>query len=399
MSAAETLQQILAGYSLPWGGQTAPRPSSAMQPQLAAQTMGQSGFSQGAFGGQSAGGGGFASPLPPGGIYGTQKWAPGNGIDVFVQRGTPIYAPFDGTVGQNPRAMPSPMGPVPSFLLQGQNGITFQATHAQMTAQGPVRAGQQIGVVNDPGLDILGPYQGMPDGFQHLDITMGHGGPFDVTGGDINARDWLQQIGYQGQMIPGQTRGPNGGGGGMGMGGFPGMGGMGGPMGMMGGMPGMGMGGSPFGGGGAFGSPFGGSPFMGGGGMGGMGGGMGMPGMGMGGGMGGFPGMGMGMPPMLGGGMFGGMGGNPFGGSPFMGGGGPAYPGMGFMGFGAGGLQQGLVPGTAGVGSQFGPVTQSGGTYSGGFPPMPQMGGFPGFTGGGASGLGSLFGGVPFGGF
>src|SRR4051812_11581750 len=99
-------------------------------------------------GGQGAGG--FAAPLPPGGIFGTQKWAPGNGIDVFVPRGTPVYAPFDGTVGQNPQSIPSPMGPVPSFLLQGSNGLTFQATHAQLTARGPVRAGQQIGVVNDP---------------------------------------------------------------------------------------------------------------------------------------------------------------------------------------------------------------------------------------------------------
>src|SRR4051794_14757130 len=70
------------------------------------------------------GAGGFASPLPPGGIFGTSKWMPGNGIDVFVPRGTPVYAPFDGTVQANP--MPGPGGIVPSFLLQGTNGLGFQ---------------------------------------------------------------------------------------------------------------------------------------------------------------------------------------------------------------------------------------------------------------------------------
>jgi len=66
-------------------------------------------------------------------------------------------------------------------------------------------------------MDMLGPYQGMPDGFQHLDLTLGQGGPFPVTGGQVNASQWLSSIGYRGQQIPGQTRGPNMGGGGGGM--------------------------------------------------------------------------------------------------------------------------------------------------------------------------------------
>ncbi len=247
----------------------------------------------------------FAPPLPPGGIYGDQKWQPGNGIDVFVQRGTPIFAMFDGVVEPNPASIPSPVGPVPSFLLRGANGLTMQATHAQMTARGQVRKGQQIGVVNDPGLDILGPYQGMPDGFQHLDLTIGHGGPFQVTGGDLNAKMALEVSGYQGRRVPGATRGPNGGGGG-GLGGFGGGGMFGGPGGMFGGMPGMGGPGMGMGGSMGFPGPGMGMPGMPP--MGGMGmnpfGGMGMPGMGM-----GMPGMGMPgmMPPM---GM--GMGMNPF---------------------------------------------------------------------------------------
>ncbi len=217
----------------------------------------------------------FAPPLPPGGVYGDSKWMPGNGSDIFVPRGTPIFAMFDGVVEPNPMQIPSPVGPVPSFLVRGSNGITMQATHAQMTARGPVRKGQQVGIVNDPGMDILGPYQGMPDGFQHLDLTIGHGGPFPLQGGDLNARMALELSGYQGRKVPGATRGPNGGGGGSmfggpggsfgglggGMGpGIPGMG-PGGPMGFPGpgmpmpGFPGM-PGTNPFGGGGA------GNPFM-----------------------------------------------------------------------------------------------------------------------------------------
>lgn len=221
----------------------------------------------------------FAPPLPPGGVYGDSKWMPGNGSDIFVPRGTPIFAMFDGVVEPNPQAPMSPIGPVGSFLLRGANGITMQATHAQMTARGPVRKGQQIGIVNDPSMDILGQYPGMPDGFQHLDLTLGHGGPFPISGGDLNAVQALQLSGYQGKRVPGATRGPGGPGGGMGMG--------------MG-APGMGMGGFPGLGGPMMGMP---GPM-----------GMGMPGMGPGGPMG-FSGPGMGMNPFMG---MGQMGMNPF---------------------------------------------------------------------------------------
>lgn len=243
--------------------------------------------SQGGVSGMQAGGGEFAPPLPPGGIYGDSKWTgPGTrGTDIFVRRGTPIFAMFDGVVQSNPMPIPSPAGPVPSFILQGSNGISAQMTHAQMTAQGRVRKGQQIGIVNDPGMDMLGQYPGMPDGFQHLDLTMGHGGgPFPLQGGDIHAGMALEQSGYQGQRISGSTRGPNGGGGSM-FGGPGGGGGFGSPGGLPGGFPGM---------------PPMGMPGMGPGGPGGLSGpGMGMPGpmgmnpfmMGM--GQGGPPGMGM----------------------------------------------------------------------------------------------------------
>ena len=42
----------------------------------------------------------FASPLPPGAVYGRSKWS-GNDADMFVPRGTPVYAPTDGIMDSN----------------------------------------------------------------------------------------------------------------------------------------------------------------------------------------------------------------------------------------------------------------------------------------------------------
>src|SRR5262249_7516301 len=127
---------------------------------------------------------------------------------------------------------------------------------------------------------------GAPDGYQHLDLSINRPGhqqfsPQGGGGGDINAAQWLQSMGYQGRVV-GRTPGPQEG---MMGGGFPGMMGAGGMLG----------GGGMFGGGGGF--PGGGMPGLGGGGFpGGFGGGFpggGFPGM-----MGGFPGMGGGFPGM-----------------------------------------------------------------------------------------------------
>lgn len=181
----------------------------------------------------------FYSPLPPGGIYGQAKWNSGTATDVFLKRGSPVYAPFDGFVQQGIRDVPAgPMGIPPGFYLQGPGGLTMRGIHIQPVTQGQVRAGQVIGYVSDDSMDMLGPYQGMPDGFQHADLAFSSNGRFSASGGDIDARQMLRQMGYQGTQIQGRTKGPPdalGMGGGMGM---PGMGmGMGGP----GGMPGMGM--------------------------------------------------------------------------------------------------------------------------------------------------------------
>lgn len=251
---------------------------------------------------------GFVSPVADGGVYGAQKWSSAmgsNGVDIFVPRGTPVRAPVSGTLQQGQNGQ---------LILVGDNGYNFAFRHGQTTAQGRVQAGQQIGIVNDPGLDMLGnaPWGNMPDKYQHLELSVSRGSPyFPATpggGGNVDAAQWLDSIGYRGSKIS-KTPGPPDAQGGGGMFGGPG-------------------------GGGGFGNPFsGGGPGMmgmpsmgpGGPGMGmGMGMGMGPPGMGQG-GPGGFPGAGMGMNPFMGMGQGGppgmgmGMGMNPMMGmNPFM---------------------------------------------------------------------------------
>lgn len=197
----------------------------------------------------AAGASGFVSPVPDGGVYGAQKWSSpmgSNAVDIFVPRGTPVRAPVSGTLqpGQNGQ-----------LILIGDNGLSFAFRHGMTTAQGHVQAGQQIGIVNDPGLDSLGraPWGNMPDNYQHLEMSVSRGNYFPATpggGGSVDAAQWLDSIGYRGSKIsktPGPPDAQGGGMGGfggppgMGMGGFPGMGGS--PMGM--GMPGQ-MGGNPF---------------------------------------------------------------------------------------------------------------------------------------------------------
>src|SRR5262245_43945818 len=87
---------------------------------------------QGEPGTMPAMGGDFAAPLPPGGVYGQQKWAGGNGTDIFVRRGTPVYAVFDGDIEPFSGGQ-SPMGPVPGGLLRSPTGMAAQYQHVQLT--------------------------------------------------------------------------------------------------------------------------------------------------------------------------------------------------------------------------------------------------------------------------
>lgn len=238
--------------------------------------------------------------LPQGGLYGQQKWSgPGNDIDLFVSKGSPIYAPADGIVQQLGQAIQGPMGSIPGLIFSDSSGRSVRMVHVQPSvAPGQhVSRGQVIAYVADPSMDMLSPAPIQALGgqdYNHIDLAFGsspnafrYGSPSE--GGDVSAVGWLQQNGYQGNMVartPGPPEGMAGGGGMMGglggmPGGFPGMpGGLGGmpgmpggfggtpfgdPMSMMmgGGMGGM-MGGGMPGGGSPFGGGFGGSPMMGG---------------------------------------------------------------------------------------------------------------------------------------
>jgi murein DD-endopeptidase MepM/ murein hydrolase activator NlpD len=369
------------------GGQDRPMPMGKYRWDIVDQPFGSGqGVGVGQYGGSSSGGMGGGGTMVPGGYYGQGgKWATqfgSTGIDIFAPAGTPVQAPGDGQI------VMGSMG----LLLKLNNGPYMRLVHVQpnVSPGQRVHKGDPIAIIGDPSLS---------QSYQHADVAFssspnnwqmnGPAGPGGM-GGDMDARQVLQQLGVQEQVIPGATGGiaamqrgvdPPGSasidgqmgasmGGGMGggmMGGMGGggmMGGMGGGMGLPGGkgMPG-GMGGMGMPGG-MGGGMMGGMP-------GGMGGGMGMPG-GMGGMMGGGP---MGM--MGGGGGFPGMGG--FGG---MGGGGGGRGGMGMPsfggmagGFGGGGFGGGGFGGM-GMGSPFGMM--------GGGSPMGMMGG--GFGGGGFGG-------------
>jgi hypothetical protein len=309
----------------------------------------------GQYGGSSSGGMGGGGTMVPGGYYGQGgKWATqfgSTGIDIFAPQGTPVQAPGDGQI------VMGSMG----LLLKLNNGPYMRLVHVQpnVSPGQRVHKGDPIAIIGDPSLS---------QSYQHADVAFssspnnwqmnGPAGPGGM-GGDIDARQVLQQLGIQERVIPGATGGiaamqrgvdppgsasidgqmgaSMGGGmmGGMGGGGGMGMpGGMGG-MGMPGGMGGMGMPGGMGGMGGGMPGGMGGG--MMGGMSGGMGGGMGMPG-GMGGMMGGGP---MGM--MGGGGGFPGMGG--FGGGGFGGGGGGGFGGGGFGGMGMGASPFGMMGG------------------------------------------------------
>jgi hypothetical protein len=68
----------------------------------------------------------FPAWLPPGGLYGHQKWVPGsNGVDVFLPRSTVIRAPVAGLV-VHPAEVVQPLPPpVPAVALRGDNGLSF----------------------------------------------------------------------------------------------------------------------------------------------------------------------------------------------------------------------------------------------------------------------------------
>jgi hypothetical protein len=237
-------QQAQGAGQTPYGGGTAANPCGASQYGQAGQQSGQYGqVGTGQQAGQQAGAGGASSGgdwdpnfyLPPGGKFGQQKWMPGNDIDIFINRGSPIKAPADGSINAG-QAIGGPIGTIGSVVFTDTQGRVARFVHVQpQGAPRQVKKGEVIATVYDQSMDMLGPYPEMPDGFQHIDFAIATSiGALSYrdpgAGGDINGAQYLVSHGY-GQQIQGQTRGPNGGGGGGLPGMMPGMGGM---------MPGMG---------------------------------------------------------------------------------------------------------------------------------------------------------------
>lgn len=167
----------------------------------------------------------FVSPCPPGAIYGKTKWLPGSfGCDLFLPRGTPIYAPADCIIeeligGQGISGGAEMILSLPDHSwswryrhVQGVSGLRVGSRPTQ---------GQQVGIIMDTSLDMLGNVPAwavqaagrpFPDKYQHLDLSVDKGtnqfAPTGGGGGNQDADVWmLQMVGYQGTLIE-RTPGP-----------------------------------------------------------------------------------------------------------------------------------------------------------------------------------------------
>ncbi len=157
----------------------------------------------------------FVAPLAAGAIYGKTKWLPGSlGGDLFCQRGSPVFAPADCVIEEV-------LGGVGQFggdeliisLPDHSWAWRFRHTGASHPVGYHAKQGEQVGVVGDPSLDQLcaPPVAHMPDGWQHLDLSVNQGtdqfSPQGGGGGNTNSYQWLQSLGYQGTVLA-RTPGP-----------------------------------------------------------------------------------------------------------------------------------------------------------------------------------------------
>jgi len=158
----------------------------------------------------------FRAPVPHGGIYGRTKWLPGStGVDIFVPRGTEVQAPAPCEVvwaqGGTGRA-----GGAEVIVTLPDRRWAWRWRHVQPRVRVGTRleAGQVAAVVDDPSLDQLcpEPVRHMPDGWQHLDLSVNAGTDrFDPTGGgggNVSAVRWLEEeAAYVGTVLA-RTPGP-----------------------------------------------------------------------------------------------------------------------------------------------------------------------------------------------
>lgn len=151
-------------------------------------------------------GGSAYATFVSGATYGQQKW---NGspyeTDLFAPAGTPIKAPWNGTV--EVRTVPGPPGNGPIYvaILRGENGISMLNAHVEPNIrQGRVRAGETFALVGTSGMDTLG----AQSAHDHVAFSRSgqFGGPVGLTG-DIPAVDYIEQMGFKGKKVA-RTPGP-----------------------------------------------------------------------------------------------------------------------------------------------------------------------------------------------
>ncbi len=157
----------------------------------------------------------FVAPLANGAVYGKTKWLPGSlGCDLFVPRGTPVVAPADCVI-EEVLGGSGLQGGDELILSLPDHSWAWRYRHTAATHPVGYRAkqGEQVGTVNDRSLDQLcaPPVRNMPDGWQHLDLSVAKGtdqfSPQGGGGGNMSSYQWLQTIGYQGTVMS-RTPGP-----------------------------------------------------------------------------------------------------------------------------------------------------------------------------------------------
>ncbi len=157
----------------------------------------------------------FVSPLPEGAVYGQTKWLPGSlGCDLFCKRGTPVVAPADCVIAEVLFGT-GQFGGDELILATPDKSWAWRYRHTSAVHPVGYRAkqGAQVGIVGDDSLDQLcaPPVRTMPDGWQHLDLSVNKGtdqfSPQGGGGGNMSSYQWLQRLGYQGTILT-RTPGP-----------------------------------------------------------------------------------------------------------------------------------------------------------------------------------------------
>lgn len=159
----------------------------------------------------------FVSPIKAGCVYGATKWLPGStGVDLFCRRGTPVVAPADCVVEEVIGGQGISGGAEIILALPDKTWAwRYRHVQANVTLNQRVQQGQQVAVVGDTSLDQLGPVpawaQPVEDQYQHLDLSVDQGtdrfNPQGGGGGNVDADQWLEALGYQGRKLA-RTPGP-----------------------------------------------------------------------------------------------------------------------------------------------------------------------------------------------